>query len=255
MKQKTLSPTTGGLKLCTVKQLLFLVFFIPAISFAQEKVTWDFPVKPGSNEWKELKNQKEKLDVCQIPDEVLKNIPTDELMELCFDYPLIYDILAFNSTQAGIDQFRKNFNGFSEFIQREEAPGLLMERYSNLQPRGYNKNWTNIEKGYFSLELIAAELFLSQNEIISKLSTSKKKGLVKELIKKLEEKDDKELYGGLSKMSIGFALARVMQSAGYNLKGIDDKTRNEIESFTGYGNLQNIQILSYIFSNAKEFIK
>lgn len=212
-------------------------------------------MKPGSEEWKALKNQREKLDACQIPDEILKSIPMTELMELCFNYPLIYDILAFNSTQDGIDQFKKNFNGFNEFIQHKEAADLLMERYSNLQPRGYNKNWTDIEKGYFSLNLIATELFLSQNEIISKLSTFKKKELVKELIKKLEEKDYKKLYGRLSQMSIGYTLARVMQNAGYNLRETDTTTRNEIENFMEYGNLQNIQILPYILSNAKEFIK
>lgn len=237
------------------KIIVLLLLAIPIISFAQEKVTWDFPVKPGTNEWKALKNQKEKLDACQIPDDILKDIPTSELMELSFTYPLIYDILAFNSAQAGIDQFKKKFNGFSEFLQHEEAADLLMERYSNIQPRGYSKNWTEIEKGYYSLELIAMELFLSQNEIISKLSTLEKKKLVKELIKKLEEKDDKELYGRLSQMSIGFTLARVIQNAEYNLRETDTKTRNEIESFTEYGNLQNIQILPYLLSNAKEFIK
>ena len=215
----------------------------------------DFPVKPGTNEWKALKNQKEKLDACQVPNDILKDISTSELMKLCFNYPLVYDVLAFSSTQTGMNEFKKNFNGLNEFVQRKDAADLLIKRYSDIQPRGYDKNWTNIQKGYYSLEIFAIELFLSQIEIIDKMTLSQKQNLVRELLKKLEEKEDKELYGRTSQMSIGFTLSRVLQNSGFRWKQLNAETKADIERFTEHGNFQNVQILPYIVSNAKEFIK
>ncbi|MBW6536520.1 MAG: hypothetical protein K0B11_16030 [Mariniphaga sp.] len=236
--------------------ILFLIIVFPTFSFAQnDEVTWDYPVKPGSEEWKALKNQKEKLEVCQIPEDILQDIPTNKLMELCFNYPLIYDILAFNSTQTGMNEFRRNFNGLNEFVQREDASDLLIRRYSDVQPRGYDKNWTNIQKGYYSLEIIAIELFLSQNEIIDKMTLSQKQDLVRELLKKLEEKEDKELYGKTSQMSIGFALSRILQNSGFQWNQIYAETKTEIERFIEYGNFRDVKILPYIVSSSKEFLK
>lgn len=129
--------------------ILLLIIVFPTISFAQNgEVTWDFPVKPGSEEWKALKNQREKLDVCQIPEIILKDISTINLMKLCFSYPLIYDVLAFSSTQTGINELKKNFNGFNEFLQRDDAANLLIDKYQVIQPREYDKNWNDIQKGY-----------------------------------------------------------------------------------------------------------
>lgn len=233
-----------------------LLLALPVLSIAQQEVAWDYPVKPGSEEWKTLKTQKEKLEICQIPENILKNIPTEELMELCFSYPLIYDVMAFNSTQRGIDEFKNNFNGFNEFVQRKTAADLLIKRYSDIQPRGYDKNWTDVQKGYYSLQIIVTELFLSQNEIINKMTLGQKQGLARELLKKLEEKkDDKELYGKTSQMSIGFALSRILQSSGHQWKKLDEDTKSNIVRFTEHGSFQDVKILPYIVSSSKEFLK
>lgn len=239
-----------------MKKIPLLFFFLLSITlFGQEEVTWDYPVKPGSVEWKRLKNQKEKLEICQIPEDILLNIPTNELMELCFNYPLIYDILAFNSTQMGINELKKNFDGFNALLQRNDVANLLIKRYTDIQPREYDKNWTKIQKGYYSLEIIAMELFLSQNEIIDKMTLPQKQSLVKELLKKMEEKDNKELYGRTSLISIGFTLSRIMQNSGFQWKQINTEAYTGIEEFIKYGNFNNVQILPYVVSNAKEFIK
>jgi len=46
---------------------------------AQETITWDYPIKPGMKEWATLKTGKQKVEVCQIPLDVLKTIGTKEL--------------------------------------------------------------------------------------------------------------------------------------------------------------------------------
>ncbi|MDP3432115.1 MAG: hypothetical protein Q8T04_03985 [Bacteroidota bacterium] len=236
------------------KIILYLLITIPIFSFAQnEKVTWDYPVKSGSEEWKTLKNQKEKLAICQIPEEILKNISTLELMEICFKYPLIYDALTFHTIQFGMDQLRINFNGFDELMKRDNIADLLIYRYSNFHPKGYNKNWTDIQKGYFSLEIIVTEIFLSQDDVISKMTLPQKKELVQLLLLKQAEKEDKEIYDRMSHISIGFALAKILRSSGFSMEKYTKETKADIEAFSTHGNFQNTQILPYLLESAKEF--
>ncbi len=235
--------------------IIFFFIAVPLTSFAQEKVTWDYPVKPGSEEWKALKNQKEKLDICQIPESILENISTISLLNLCFSYPLVYDVLAFNSIQTGMNEFKKNFNGINEFLQRKDAANLLVEKYSKIQPRGYDKNWNDIQKGYYSLEISIIELFLSQDEIINKMTLTEKQDLIKELLKKLEEKEDKELYGIISQMSIVFTLSRILRNLGFRWEQLNEEIESDILKFTEYGSFQDVKILPYIVSSSKEFSK
>lgn len=238
-----------------MKLLMALILFVPIIAFSQlEQPKWDYPVKPGSEEWKELKNQKERVAICQIPDEILQHISTSELMEICFKYPLIYDALTFHTIQFGIDQLRINFNGVNELIKRDNIVDLLITRYSNFYPKGYNKNWTNVQKGYYSLDITLTELLLSQDDVISQMTLPQKKELVKQLLQKQSEKEDKEIYDSMSHISIGFALARVLQSSGFSIEKISAETKASIEVFATQGNFQNAQNLPYIFESAKEFI-
>jgi len=56
--------------------------------FSQDQeVTWDFPVKPGTEEWKSLESRNERAKACQIPDDVLPSLSTGRLIELCLSYP------------------------------------------------------------------------------------------------------------------------------------------------------------------------
>lgn len=54
----------------------------PVFIFGQ---TWDYPVKPGTEEWKKLKTGKEKNEACQIPENVLKKISSHELAYLLYN--------------------------------------------------------------------------------------------------------------------------------------------------------------------------
>ena len=59
-------------------------------------VYWDYPIKPGMEEWENLESHKAKVDACQVPDDILQNISTKELLKLCLNYPLLYDVFSFN---------------------------------------------------------------------------------------------------------------------------------------------------------------
>ena len=94
--------------------------------FSQDpEVIWDFPVKPGTAEWKSLKNRHERCNACQIPDDVLPVLSTEQLIEVCLRYPFLIDIRAFDNILTGFDKYSRDFNGFRELIKRSDAALVL----------------------------------------------------------------------------------------------------------------------------------
>ena len=75
------------------KIILLLLLTISIVTLAQEPATWDYPIKPGSEEWLNIKDYSKRLELLNIPQDELTNISTNELVKICVDYPqmgLIY---------------------------------------------------------------------------------------------------------------------------------------------------------------------
>ncbi len=95
-----------------------------------DNVPYVFPITPESYEWKNFKTKQEILTVCQIPEEKLKNMTTEALLETVLDYPLITDYLAFNSFEDACNVMCNDFNGFEELLSREDVTTVVLNRYA-----------------------------------------------------------------------------------------------------------------------------
>ena len=62
----------------TYQLLIILLFFMPD-TFLHGQSGYEYPIKPGTEEWKKLKNIKEKVEVCLIPDSIHHILSTEEL--------------------------------------------------------------------------------------------------------------------------------------------------------------------------------
>jgi hypothetical protein len=105
-------------KYIVMKCKIIIVFCLVAgVVSAQTatKVAWDYPVKPGTEEWKKFQSSEEMVNACQIPDAVLSSLSTEELTELCLQYPLIEYVFAFDNLNSGFDKLFSDFNGIREF--------------------------------------------------------------------------------------------------------------------------------------------
>ncbi|WP_304806593.1 hypothetical protein [Paramuribaculum intestinale] len=94
-----------------------------------------YPIRPGTDEWSALETHEEKLRVTQLPDDLLNKLRTDELLEVCMDYPLLIDAFLFNTFEEGLEKMCGRFNGFQEFMRRNDNAQVLsiyLERKSNL---------------------------------------------------------------------------------------------------------------------------
>ena len=50
--------------------------------------TYDYPVKPGTEEWQAFTSHAEMLEACQIPEAILRDMTTEGLVETALDYQI-----------------------------------------------------------------------------------------------------------------------------------------------------------------------
>jgi hypothetical protein len=99
---------------------------------AQNKTSrvYDFPTNPSTEEWKELKKEKERIEALQIPDNLLKSMTTDDLIITCINYPAFGHFTAYNTGKEGISRVISKFNGLKELLARQDAPSKMLALFS-----------------------------------------------------------------------------------------------------------------------------
>lgn len=157
-----------------MKRVILSIIFCLAVGLLNAqtaKITWDYPVKPGMEQWKEFQTGQEMLDACQIPAEILNNLTTDDLVEICINYPLAYDYLAFNNEREAIHFMIENFTGLKELSKRVDGTSKLVKAYKNMS---FSKNTATRTQnnGYSSLLFGYLELLLVDDLFINKLTAS-----------------------------------------------------------------------------------
>ncbi|MBC7914346.1 MAG: hypothetical protein H7Y07_09510 [Pyrinomonadaceae bacterium] len=197
-----------------MKKFLFIALAIltNATLFAQE---YNFPVKPGTVAWKQLKFHEEKVRVCQIPDGVLKAMSTKDLLQSCLNYPLLFDMYAYDNLQIGFSQMSEKFNGFAILRSRPDAATAIIDKYKKMDPDIVNTLKSEEDKGKFSMLLSATEILISTDPILKQLTNEQEKDLLKEILKKNNKKDiNKEVFGASGKMTLAYTASKVLDKTG-----------------------------------------
>lgn len=194
------------------KTLLSLLIFLPLTTYAQEKSLWDYPIKPKTEEWKKLKGNKAKVDACQIPEDVLRDISTDDLMSLCLRYPPLYNVYAFNNRNTGLKFLFEHFNGIREFAKRERAVDKLREQYiSDISDfPGKISTVSDLELGYAILHISMLECLLSYAEFYANTSTETQKKVLETLLWGYQKCKDPEYFDKIGFRENLFARANLI---------------------------------------------
>ena len=201
-------------------KVLILTFFLilPYLSFGQitedeKKTLWDYPIKPGMEEWRQLKTTKEMVDVCQIPEYVLQDISTNDLMIVCLQYPPLFNVFAFNDKNDGLKRLFTDFNGIREFSKREDAVHALRKHYlSEIQVLldKINKS-PNPDFGYPTLHISILEFLLGCSDFHIVSSTKDKKEVLESLFHGyLEKIKYPNYFRGIDFISNLFARANII---------------------------------------------
>jgi hypothetical protein len=236
-----------------MKNAIFVfLLLIPLFTSAQNKMSWDFPIKPGSSEWKNAKSYKERLNLYNIPEDILNKLSTSELVKTCLNYPEYRLIFTCNDLQSGYDYIKSEFNGFKELEARIDAGKELLIIYKGYLPNNFNKSLSDVEIGNYIAKFTYLELLIAQSNILNKLPKSELYELRIETLKKFKEKKDiQEYFGVLGLVTPTLILAR----ADYDRLQSKIKDFNDLkyQNFLHNGILNDPKILDEIILQCENF--
>ena len=184
--------------------------------------TWDYPVKPGTEEWKNFHDNDGIVNALQIPEDILVSLSTEELTEICLGYPFLHYALYFDRYNDGLDKLFNDFNGVRELFKREDVSKELIGWYDcqikNLTI--WNREGFDTQKGMVSIKTPTLEALLSR-------VSSDYKDVLRSLVNGYEEKlmySDSTSYKSYLNFS---ARAHIIQKmCGQCLDEIPEKERN-----------------------------
>lgn len=132
---------------------------------AQTEFSYSITPTKTPDVWKSLQTHDEMVKACKIPDEILKQMTTPQLLKVCIDYPLFADMFTFNSIEAGFTSVSRSFNGLQELLSRKDFATEMVKYYQNMNLEEF-KNETYLQ--YFKLRYIC--VLLSQKQTLQSLS-------------------------------------------------------------------------------------
>ena len=98
-----------------------------------------YPVTNLSTEWKNM-TIAERRAACQIPEQLLEEVTTPELLDIVIKYPDIFVIFE-EDYEEGFQNFRMSFNGLEELMKRDDLVDVLIKTYTDSlvieEPRHY----------------------------------------------------------------------------------------------------------------------
>ena len=124
---------------------------------AQKANKWIYPV--NTEEWSKIQKRKDRIEACQIPKRVISSLTTEELTELCLQYPYIENVLSFNNLNSGLNKLFRDFNGIGVLFEREDVTKELLKQYqTNLQKLATTKGRNKQEAFINSISVLEALL-------------------------------------------------------------------------------------------------
>lgn len=217
---------------------------------------FNFPVKPGKVEWQKLTTYEGRLNAYNIPDKLLQNMNTADLLQTCLNYPEFRLIMTRNSLQQGYDYLLTIFNGFRELEKRKDAGKELIKVYKQLNPADIISYETPVKRGGFSFQFTYIEIILAQRNIISNLDNADKQDIVKTTISNYQAKKGlTSEYATFDLTTPALILGRFLDIEN-NLEFVNKKSKNDkIRNFVDYSFLGETAILEEIINISKQYLK
>jgi hypothetical protein len=166
------------------------------------------------------------LEACQVPKDVLASLSTQELAEICLNYPLFFEYTSFNDERTGISVMIENFNGLSELAKREDGTRELIKKYKDFPVLFQSpKQSVVIDENLHKLPYL--ELLMSNDIFISKLNSDECAELSKIVLKKYTDKVANMHVYSLYNVKKTFLLGAVV----INKQGRTSKSQTIIKRF------------------------
>lgn len=205
---------------------------------------YQFPIVPGSEEWKAL-GHLQRVASLQLPLDTLNQMSTARLLETCLYYPFNIDIFAFDDQIGSFGRVKDLFNGYAELYQRSDFVQQLIALYNARDIEYVDQFTLDYDKGLYSFDYCVLEFMFT--DAASLASSIQAKQIIPLLMEKMDQKAKKRIYGGFNRITIGLAIGRCLQRLGVFF----DHQTTTLNGFLQSGKLTQPSDLDYIFNKAK----
>ncbi len=163
--------------------LLFMVYITASCtqdvqSTSYNNDAYDYPVRPGTDEWKALGSTTARYEACQIPEDILKKMSTRSLVETVLDYPFLLNYTAYNDMQMGFDTLVKIFNGLQELYTRPDCGTEVLKIFLGIDPAAIGEEWDYNQIGDHVFGLMNIEILLMQEPVCESLTDEERQALI-----------------------------------------------------------------------------
>jgi hypothetical protein len=131
---------------------------------------YNYPVRPGMEEWGNLKTGEEMLEACQIPRDTLDKMSSQAIVQAILDHPLAYDVLHRRQYQMDFESTFFQNNAYFELTKRKDAGEAILERL-------FCVNLLSTSFGEMR-KVLGLEVLMSQTVFLSRLNTKEAKRVV-----------------------------------------------------------------------------
>lgn len=147
-----------------------------------QSTLFKYPITPNTSEWREYKTTADRLKALQIPEGLLSLISTEELIDVCLDFPYIGEFLCFNDYQYGFEKVTNKFNGYKELMNRKDLvkvlPSKASEIHKLIDTSSDRKSTINSQ-----IKLIAFDFLIIQEDILNQFDKNTRNQLQDEIRK------------------------------------------------------------------------
>ena len=206
---------------------------------------YQFPIVPGSEEWKAL-GHLQRVASLQIPLDTLNQMSTARLLETCLYYPFNVDIIAYDNHLAGYDRMKNQFNGYLELLNRQDFIQCLVSLYNNREIALVNQMTDDYEKGRYSFDFQMMEYLFTDAALLA--SPNQTEQIISLLVQKLDQKSHySSIFSSVSLPITTIAIGRCLQQ-GY---GLSDYQGNTLDAFLQDGTIIKTSDIRYLLEKAR----
>ena len=187
----------------------YLVYYsdrLEAMGMLRPKGSYNYPVYPGTEEWKHFQTGEEMDEACQVPLDILSTMSTQALLQAIWEFPLIFWIFHRSQYQSGFESYFFKNNAYNELITRQDAGSCILKRLYLLNP-ALNMNAKTVSNCF--------ELLMSQPVFLSQLNDCQKKQLIKITFKNDSLRDVSKEVSNSDKMVVYLLIGRTLINANY----------------------------------------
>lgn len=163
-----------------------------AEDWIEENGDYQYPMTPEHEQWAQM-IYLEQILACNMPEELISVLSTEELVRVALEYPFMIDFLLFDSYEQGVSHLRNTSNIYDELFMRNDIGYVLIEAYNALNVN-YDLLLSNEKNALSNSEYdkeVVLQLLLASEDIFKTLDAAQLSSLVDIIGDKQEEKKGK----------------------------------------------------------------